>query len=202
MPSGRPDWFGTIVSAGKYDDTYVPIAVDVNGAILALMKGTYGETVKTIAVDSDGVMKANLTTQDLDFLSVRPVYGEAAIAASSQTVAASSSHTAVDVDGRGAILCGQIRWEGTASRKAGQINLKIDGSSFDTVRPGTIVDYDYFGPLDGPMFLRRYDDDNFRYAVGLTPHITFESNLTIELVNPYGALDIDYVWEIVYMLVP
>ena len=39
MPSGRPDWFGTIVSAGKYDTQFIPIAVDASGALVALLKG-------------------------------------------------------------------------------------------------------------------------------------------------------------------
>lgn len=37
MASGRPDWFGSIVITGVHDSTFLPIAVDADGVMQAIL---------------------------------------------------------------------------------------------------------------------------------------------------------------------
>lgn len=136
------------------------------------------------------------------FSVVRPTYLEARVVSGAETIDPDEGYDALDVDGRGAILCGQIWWTSAASRKDGQISMKADGENLFNQRCVYLRDHDQFSPVHGPLFLLSYDDDNFYYCVGLTPGITFERNLKVMVINPYGGVEIRFNWRIIYMLAP
>jgi len=117
MPTGRPDWFGTIVSAGKHDSKYIPIAVTKDGVILAVMRGEYDELPVPIAVDEDGVMQAILTI------------GVVGVEDSSQVINAGAEITAFTITGKGSVYGGNIRTtEGPAqSGTIGKVKILLDG---------------------------------------------------------------------------
>lgn len=246
MPSGRPDWFGTIVSAGKYDDTYIAIAVDIYGNLIGLMKGDddgilrtialdsggrivsvirdptsdqyiavdsagnitatmkgdYSGTLKTIAVDSTGIMKANLSAQDLDFLTVRPAYGQAQVESGSKNVNASTTESAFTITGRGVILSGYVYWAGPAIQRNAVVQLWVDDVNIYNAKPGDMHSWHIFDPSDAPITLTRFDDDNFWYKVSFRPITTFESKLEVKFENIYAGMAMTFYYNLIYALVP
>lgn len=188
MSSGRPDWFGTIVSAGKYDTQMIPIAVDETGAILALMKGLYDTALKTIAVDSAGVMKANLTTQDLDFLTVRPAYGEAIRKIGQCEVSVGQTKAMITVTGRGVILGGTILWAQTSENPDavyGEIWTEETLACSDN--PEVLHRFNKYRGCDNPLYLGRWEPSTYKYGIGLSPGTTFETKLEIKAQNAQHA---------------
>lgn len=202
MPSGRPDWFGTIVSAGKYDDTYVPIAVDVSGAILALMKGAHDSVLKTIAVDSDGIMKANLSVQDLDFLTVRPAYGAAEVEAGSQAISYSTTYTVVSISGRGVIYFGWIFTPGATAANQETMEVWVDGVKVLSSDMLTIYQNEMFTPGSGLLYVVGWDREHTRYRVCFTPGLTFEATFELKIKGSYLGITPDYSWNVIYALIP
>jgi len=187
MPSGRPDWFGTIVAAGKYDDTYLPIALDVDGFITATMKGAYDAVLKTIAVDSNGIMKANLYAQDMDFLTVRPAYGQAIRYHGSKTVVSGEYPSLLKVSGRGVILGGYFYWATASTSKDLIIYLNIDDVLVSAETTQELHLGNLYRQKPGPVYVLIYDDDNFKYRVAFTWGITFESSFEILAHHTFGS---------------
>ncbi len=201
MPTGRPDWFGTIVAAGKYDTKYKAIALDESGAILALMKGAYGSFLKTIAVDENSVMKANLSVQDLDFLTVRPAYGQARQDSGGELIPSGAPTRLKRVGGRGIIVCGRISWGASATRKDLWVKLEIDDTEVTSRTPNTLNELNIFHPGRSPTFVTRYDDNEFNYGLCINPLLTFESSFEIIIYHNYGT-DQNVTFEIMWALVP
>lgn len=202
MASGRPDWFGTIVSAGKYDTQMIPMAVDENGALLALMKGAYDAVLKTIAVDTNGIMKANLSVQDLDFLTVRPAYGDTIRSLGTTTISPGNTTSVFSVTGRGILLPSRVDWGGTVSRKKGQVHLFFEDVLVAASDAESLNDTSRYAPYQHPLFLHHYDDVGFTYYVSIAPGLTFETKFEVKCKNAEAAGDIDFDHEIMYALVP
>lgn len=201
MATGRPDWFGTIVSAGKYNTTYVPIAVDVDGNLVSLMQGTYDSVLKTIAVDVDGVMLANLSAQDLDFLTVRPAYGQARLE-SNTTMCPTGVNTRIGYKaGQGCLYSTLISWSGSATRKAVSISVLCDGSSLEDQTIEQLMDLGLYAQSNHIEFPIKYDDTNFSYVMGVKPGLTFESSIEFKALQSYGS-DVEVTCKFVYALTP
>lgn len=182
MPSGRPDWFGTIVAAGKYDTTYIPIALDVDGFITATMKGAYDAVLKTIAVDSDGVMKANISVQDLAELIMRPKYGSAAQESHSVTLTASGSNTLKTITGTGILYGGRIWTIDSDIDTADEIELWVDGVVFADMNWVAMKNSNYTVPEPAGIYIVHYDTVEPRYVCGLIGGITFETSISLRYV--------------------
>lgn len=202
MASGRPDWFGTIVAAGKYDSTFIPIALDEDGFITATMKGAYDSALKTIAVGSSGVMKANLSAQDLDFLTVRPAYGEAVRLLGNASISLGNTETLVTVNGRGVILGGNIYWTQTAHNDDavwGLIYCEEALACWEA--PKTLLRFNKYRGGDDMMFIGRMEPSTYKYAIGLSPGTTFETKLEIKAQNAAHAT-LSVYCALRYALVP
>lgn len=201
MPSGRPDWFGTIVAAGKYGDTYLPIALDVDGFITATMKGVYDAVLKTIAVDSDGIMKANLSVQDLDFLTVRPAYGQVRRGTGSVSITADSTETIATITGKGLVIGGWFRWAGASSEASIAPIIKCDEVVVEQLAANVLNTYQQYPSTANPLYLIKYDDTYFSYIVGICPGLTFETSFEMAANNPYAAAH-SIAYHVFYALVP
>lgn len=175
MPSGRPDWFGTIVSAGKYDSQYVPIAVSEDGVILAIMRGEYDDLPVPIAVDEDGVMQAILTI------------GVVGIESSSVSINATTEVTVFTITGKGSIYGGNI-WaaEGPAqSGKAATITILLDGVDLGSQEANNMIEYGETGGQGFPLTLlckQRYvDGGHQRWA--LQRELRFKESCAFKIKN-------------------
>ena len=201
MASGRPDWFGTIVAAGKYDTEYKAIELDESGAILALMKGAYDSILKTIAVDENNVMKANLSVQDLDFLTVRPAYGQSRHSSGTKTVPSGTLTDLISINGRGVVYGGTISLTSYATRKESVINISIDYVIMQSWEFEELHNVKVYPGISNPLVLCQYDDNNYNYAVFLPLPLTFETQVKISILQSYGVNQ-DFDYDIVYALVP
>jgi len=201
MASGRPDYFGTIVAAGKYDDAYTPIALDVDGFITATMKGAYDAGLKTIAVDSSGIMKANLSAQDLDFLTVRPAYGAVDDDIDGKLIADATESVIFTKSGRGVLVGGVVRWWGGSSKARLRVKVVIDTNSICAVYTDDLMDRHITKPNILPTYVIKYDEVNYAYVVGISPGITFESSFAIQIYHELG-MNQQVNWELYWALVP
>ena len=201
MPSGRPDWFGTIVAAGQYDTQMIAIGVDVSGNIIAVMKGDYSDVLKTIAVDANGIMKANLSVQDLDFLTVRPAYGEAVEAHGTEAISASSTETLKTVTGRGVVIGGWFSFGIGQTHKSIECGIKTEGTVVQQEAASVLNGRKHYTPGCQPLYLSLYDDIGFDYCVGISKGLTFETSFDMFVKNPY-AFETTVIWFLFYALVP
>ncbi len=183
MPSGRPDWFGTIVAAGKYDTTFIPIGLDETGAILALMKGAYDSVLKTIAVDSTGVMKANISVQDLAELIMRPKYGAGTAGDIQVVCSAGTTTTLLTVNAKGMIYWGHLYAPGAVDHQTDQPILYLDESLISSQSFGTLRARRITKPHEGSMYTILFDDTLYDYGVGIGPQHTFESKVELKYNN-------------------
>ncbi|MBW2649065.1 MAG: hypothetical protein JRC53_04520, partial [Deltaproteobacteria bacterium] len=55
-----PDWYKSVKLVGEYAGTLIPVGVDENGYLIAVMKGTDGTTLQTVKLDVDGTLLAKL----------------------------------------------------------------------------------------------------------------------------------------------
>jgi len=70
MPAGLPDWFKSVRLTGKYGLQLIPVAVDENGNLYAVIKGTDGTTLRTVKLDVDGSILAKLVGGTIDTANV------------------------------------------------------------------------------------------------------------------------------------
>lgn len=224
MARGTVDYWGGIQIGGVYDTTQLPVATDAQGNlftllkghhnttptvvaldsggnIFAVMKGDYDDVLKTIAVDSSGIMKANLSVQDLDFLTVRPAYGGAAIKQTQKSVPSGELTTIHTISGRGIVYGTMVEWYSTASRRDSQFVVYADGEAIAGDWASALNNLGFYAGADSPIVLIKYDDDNFQYVVGVKSGITFETSMAFKMLQNYGS-DQTYACTTVYALVP
>lgn len=197
MPSGRPDWFGTIVAAGKYGTKYIAIELDESGAILALMKGAHDSVPKTIAVDNDGVMKANISVQDLAELITRPKYGAANAADVDLDDQAPGPIQCASISGKGMLYWGFIGWEANEDHYTDQLKITVDGNLIMQRNPYNALVWNRTQQRSSTAFLERFDAQNYQYGFGFSYGLTFETTLLIEVLNN-GSSNIDIEGGIIY----
>jgi len=197
MASGRPDWFGTIVAAGKYDDTYLPIALDAKGFITATMKGAYDAVLKTIAVDSDGVMKANIAVQDLATLIMRPKYGAATMEAFSVACPGGQTTTLLTINAMGMIYEGHIYTPTIIGHATDQPKLYIDDALIGDDSYHTLNGRNIIHPQRGSIYLTVFNDKDHRYCVGIGRGNSFESKVELKYYNA-GAEEITVYGNLIY----
>jgi len=197
------DAAGVILARMKgYDGANLQdVKVDTLGYMLAKMTGLDGATLRTVAVDADGVMKANLSVQSLDFLRVRPVYGQTRKNTGSKAV--DSGVGAVElftVSGKGAILGGFVYWlAGTSS--GASIRLFIDGVETINVTPNYLDAHNMIEGFSFPLVLSGYDQVTPQYQMSLRPGSTFESSFALYASQATGAA-VTFYWIVPYALVP
>jgi hypothetical protein len=154
--------------------------------MLAKILGQYGAELKTIAVDANGVMKANLSAQDLDFLRVRPVYGSAKRAYSSINCLTGQETSLISITGRGATIGGFGTFNPDSYGIYYQLKLYVDGTliqdlTVDELQSYNIQDYDRM-----PIYILRYlmgASNPFEVEFGISPRITFESSIELKFYN-------------------
>lgn len=188
---------------GENDGGLITIAVDGAGNIISVMKGDFSGALKTIAVDTDGIMKANLSAQALDFLTVRPSYGESVRKAGyEETVVEDEEATLITVAGRGAILGGQIRWSMVVDAPGALFGRVYTENSL--VCNTSVLDLYNYNIREGnkwPLFVAQYDPTSLTYSIGISPGTTFETDLDIKVYND-GAETLEVWAELFYALVP
>lgn len=175
------------------------MAVDARGRLTSVMHGVYSGQLTPIALDSDGVMRANLVSQSLPVLVTRPAYGAMNNSGNGESVAATGSVTLLNyTDGDpGKIAGGSIRLTASASMKDSYATMTIDGVEVGAL-PFEILDkFGLTQPHSMPLYLTKFDDTNFNYAVAISPDITFQSSFLITVYKATATVH-SLEWDINY----
>lgn len=192
-----------IITPNPNAGNLMDLAVDENGMLLAKMTGEYaGLPARTIAVDKDGVMKANLSAQDLNWLTIRPAYGEAKQFADGKSCPAGQETQILSVSGRGVTYGGYLKWISALETGDMDLRMYIDDVLLFTATFTTLKDdgFDKYG--FSPIAMIAYDPDaSFKYVAGISREITFETSLALKVYNP-GASAQDVAGKLYYALVP
>jgi len=187
MASGKPDYHNDSIISGKYAATFVPVGVDVNGNMLAIMQGDFGGALQTIAVDAAGRMIANLGAQDMPVVTISNTPGDPVHQLITYNFLGIGTEDVVDVTGSGVILGGWLQHSAGISHKACQYSFYIDGvwcavDDFEHMNFYNMTDQaNYF------FNLSRYDDINFEYVVLFTPGIYFKTSMKLRIHELVGA---------------
>jgi len=207
MASGRPDWYSSVAMHGRYveegvTDKYITVNVDELGNMLALMQGKLNETYTPIAVDAQGIMRANLMLQGLDFLKVRPNYGQAEDETGTRNIGAGTEYSIPTISGRGATLGGFIA--ATSNDHVSDIEVKIlmDTVEIIEAKPTDLYARRLFIPGSAPLTLSKYVDTvQYAFSMTIDKGLTFESTMVIKVNNVLGVA-LNTFWGIFYAIVP
>ncbi len=198
----RPDWHAQVLIKGAYGTTLVPVGVDDLGNLLAVIKGDYSGTLIPVAVDATGVMKVNLTFQDLSYLKVRPVYGQRRFDSFGDTLASSAAWTDVfSITGRGAVLSGWIGFTAGFNANCQYYAMDVDGATIVETTPDVLYTDNLIQKNDYPLSSLYYDPVGKTFTLMIGTAITFESSFVLAAHQDSGSPQ----WfgsEIYYALVP
>lgn len=203
MGFDKPDWYTSVILHGWDGTDHLPILVDDKGNLLALMRGSHGLGYKTIEVDDDGAMRANLFVQDLDFLTVRPAYGQAQSKVDSKLCGATATTTLETIPGRGVILGGGVQWGHLHDDLENmELRIDVDGSKLISLSAYELFWWAINKPQMEPIYITRYKPvapTSFRLEINMG--LTFETSIAFKVVNYYASAYDAYYW-IYYALVP
>lgn len=187
---------------GAYGEVLKDIAVDTNGNIIAMMKGEYSGALKTIALDTNGIMKANLSVQDLDFLTVRPAYGNACLEGDSKICPDGDVTTLETISGRGVTCGGWCAWSSGNDVSGVVVQILVDGNLLAYSSAASLYALGITKPDVSPTFLTKYIENTVNsYTVGIDIGITFESSYVVKISNSTG-FDVTVGYFLFYALTP
>ena len=178
------------------------VKVDSSGYMLSKMLGQYNSDFKVIAVDSNGVMKANLSAQDLQYLKVRPTYGQFRWLYVGYVLAVNNAETTIhSISGRGAITGGNIVCNYGLSITSLYLRIYIDGTlSYQELFEDILNRYPTRTvlPLPSVLFaIPKQCNWIISYGVGMT----FETSLEIKIYNTSGV-NVPFNSQLYYTLTP
>ena len=186
---------------GSYGGALKDVAVDPDGLILAAIKGDYEGTLKTVAVTDVGVLKTDFFSQSLDFLRVRPVYGQARRVSGSTVVPSGAGRTRLTlIGGRGATIGGYVYWYG-GSLAQGAVELKCDGAILADIGPYYAWFFNLHRNASYPLYALKCEYINQMYAMGVREGVTFEESFELSAGQSTGG-DVSFLWQLMYSLVP
>lgn len=201
MASGKPDYHDDSIISGKHAANFVPIGVDANGNMIAIMQGDFGGAPQTIAVDAAGRMLANLSAQDLPAQIISPCYVYANSIESNTNVPSGVLTTIGTVNGQGIVYSACVWCDDVASRKAARVSASFNNHMIPLESFETRLQRGYFNAYDNTMFLVKYDDVNFNYGVCLRPNLIFSTSFHLLIYHTYG-LGITFYAAFTYAIVP
>ena len=187
MASGKPDYHNDSIISGKHLATFVPVGVDVNGNMLAIMQGDFGGVPQTIAVDAAGRMIANLGAQDISVLVTTNIQGDIRTDLCVYGFLGAGSYDVVDVTGNGTLIGGYVTHDTAISHKTCGASYVIDGVvqhlvSFEELNKCSVSSF----PFSCYQCLY-YDDINFKYVIGLNGGISFKTSFKVRLYERTGV---------------
>jgi len=177
------------------------LSIDADGYLVSVMKGLDGATLRTIAVDANGIMKANLSVQDLNFLTVRPAYGSVVLEKDNDAIPDSEETELILIEGQGVIYDGIISSSCGDTPASYKYRIKVDGSLILDYSVTTL--YNYSKSLRGrfPLIMGIYDTENHNYLAMINSIITFEESFGVYIYQTTGAARATW-WDFRYALTP
>ena len=139
--------------------------------------------------------------EGLDFLTIRPAYGESKRFFGSVSCGASATTELVEVTGRGVVIGAYFRWTAASSWSSIQPIIKCEDVVIFQYAANVLNARKIYDPSLLPLYLIQFDDTDFEYIVGVQPGITFETSFKMEIQNPYGG-SISVYYDICFALTP
>jgi len=131
---------------------------------------------------------------------IRPRFGGAKAESTFTVVTANDQTVLLSISGKGMIYGGHLRLAYTVSQKNSGIwvyvdNEKLSVDTFEALKNyGLVVENSYV------IYLRSFDDVNFRYCVALSYGITFENKFEVMFSEVHGGTPTVYC-RVIYALV-
>jgi hypothetical protein len=177
----RPDWHAQVLIKGQYGATLVPVGVDDLGNLLAVIKGDFAGVLKTVAVDTDGLLLTNISRQGLDWLRVRPMYGQhKSLDSGTVSVNDQAWTTILSVSGQGTILSGWFMFFEGAQIAGQAIRIKIDGVTFISDDISSLFIRTMPFMIFDPVYALRWNETDLEATVGIAGPLNFETSFSIE----------------------
>ncbi len=120
------------------------------------------------------------------YLGMRPRYGAAQNNSDGKVVTARDTTILVTVSGKGLIYGGNVLLDPAGSQAIDVIRLLIDGQYLSAGSIYSLYLFKFNKPWSSSLYLIHYDNETFKYAVGISPSITFESSFQVEYKECYG----------------
>ena len=178
------------------------VLLDTSGNLSALIRGMDGATLRTVAVDANGVMKANLSAQDLNWLTVRPVYGQSRVNSGAGTTVTSGATTGLfSVSGRGAALGGYLMLQDADTLTGNRLHIKVDGTEIFAESLATIHLMTGQGRSQIPFYAYYWREDVPSYGIGFSTGWTFETSFEFLYENT-SPNSVTVPWVFYYALIP
>jgi hypothetical protein len=184
MTSGYPDWLRAFLLLGKHDTTYLPVLLDANGNLYAVLKGdTGGGVLANVAVDASGQLIMVPRGQSGNYLVVD---------------SSGFLTTVIKGDYEGALRTVKLDDQGRLSAfvidssDAWNQMLQV-GNAELAARLGSIVRLDRRGTV---MLVEDFEDGSSRWmfsqlgtdgAHSITPETAFSGGYALRLTTPSGA---------------
>lgn len=124
--------------------------------------------------------------QSLGQLINRQKFGGAERVLATANVGASTQTTLITVTGKGVLYGGHLAIEGTASQKEDVPFIRLDSSGNFGSALEYLRDYQLDVERSQMLFLRRYDDADFRYSVAFGYGYTFEESISVRYLEFAG----------------
>lgn len=131
---------------------------------------------------------------------MRLKHGAPMESAGSKAVASLGYTTLLTVSGKGIIYGGLVFLNHTSSQKSSEVILELDGDRMISMSftDMNLLGIDVFGIY--PQMLRKFDDVNFIYSVGLCYGVTFETSLKV-IYNELHGSDPTVFSQLMYAIV-
>lgn len=125
----------------------------------------------------------DITYQTLGEIINRPKYGGSNYDEGGITVAADGITDLLTVAGKGMIYGGVLLIDHGASVARGKVQLVIDGDLMSGMGFDYLNSHSIIVPRVYPVYLLKFDDVNFVYAVGISHGITFETSFVMRFAE-------------------
>ena len=142
----------------------------------------------------------DIAYQALAQMIVRPKYGAASEVITVLVVTANTENEMVSVSGKGMVYGGSLYLASSSSQRLSLTILEVDGSVINTTSFTTSAFYSLTRENSSPIYLMAYNEVDFRYSVGISAGITFETGFRVLFTEEHGNTPI-VICKVVYALV-
>lgn len=132
----------------------------------------------------DGMQHVNIAAQDIAELTQRPKYGALTLAYFTGLISAVSMVTLYTISGKGMIYGGFVFSASTiASHSSDGIYCIVDGFALQAFSFLDQNNREFNSNWTDMMYIKKFDDINWKYSLCFSHGITFESQIQIKYYN-------------------
>lgn len=142
----------------------------------------------------------DIAYQALSELINRPKYGAAQQEYSSVTVTNNFTTTLLSMAGKGVIYGGVLYMDYTASQSNAVVALYVDDVQITAFSLANLTLFGMTKEHAYPVYILAYDEVNYRYCVGFSGQITFETSIVLKYLENNGGTPL-VLTRLIYALI-